>query len=296
MEFKQYLSALFAQQGNNEQFTLDQKIRSEINSYIVEYSLIGTLGTNLSLGSVSEASAVFVKNIGQSWNEKKAPGPGTFEQGKYAKVSFNWNVPLYQSLAFTHADNLLGFPQAASTKIAKASADFNDGFEADCWKKIEEHLKQQLADKKVVKDLLSPTLSDRDVRHEIIALGTALTKHIDAKDGINGIKKSDIIIHVKPEVLDRLSESALLGNYAEQMFVGGQYSIATVGGYKVIANKYLTDVDAIACTNFSAASMVNVNAANYERLAPTNDYGIYYEAMGLFGIAYPTCFRYIANA
>ncbi|WP_241849655.1 hypothetical protein [uncultured Sneathia sp.] len=66
MEFKQYLSALFAQQGNNEQFTLDQKIRSEINSYIVEYSLIGTLGTNLSLGSVSEASAVFVKNIGQS--------------------------------------------------------------------------------------------------------------------------------------------------------------------------------------------------------------------------------------
>ena len=143
--------------------------------------------------------------------------------------------------------------------------------------------------------MLADTISDKDVRKAVVGLGTSLTKHIDAKDGINGIKKSDIIIHVKPEVLDRLSEAGLVGNYAEQMFVGGQYSIATVGGYTVIANKYLNDIDAIACANFAVASMVNVNAANYERLAPTNDYGMYYEAMSLFGIAYPTCFRSIFN-
>jgi hypothetical protein len=66
MEFKQYLNALFANQKDNEAFSLDQKTRNEINSYIVQYSLIGTLGTNLSLGSVSEASATFIKNIGQT--------------------------------------------------------------------------------------------------------------------------------------------------------------------------------------------------------------------------------------
>ncbi len=294
MEFKQYLNALFANQKDNEAFSLDQKTRNEINSYIVQYSLIGTLGTNLSLGSVSEASATFIKNIGQTWSEKKNPGPGEFEKGNYTKISFNWNLPQFQSLAFTHADTLLGVPAAASIKIEKASADFNDNFETYCWAELEKKVKTTDTHKQV-KDLLSDSISDKDVRKAVVALGTALTKHKDDKEGINGIKKSDIIIHVKPEVLDRLSEAGLVGNYAEQMFVGGQYSIATVGGYTVIANKYLTDIDAIACTNFSVASMVNVNAANYERLAPTNDYGMYYEAMSLFGIAYPTCFRSIFN-
>lgn len=294
MEFKEYLTALFANQKESEAFSLDQKTRNEINSYIVQYSLIGTLGTNLSLGSVSEANATFIKNIGQTWNQKKNPGPGEFEKGNYAKISFNWNLPQYQSLAFTHADTLLGVPTAASIKIEKASADFNDNFERYCWAELEKKVKTTDTNK-ITKDLLADTISDKDVRKAVVGLGTSLTKHIDAKDGINGIKKSDIIIHVKPEVLDRLSEAGLVGNYAEQMFVGGQYSIATVGGYTVIANKYLNDIDAIACANFAVASMVNVNAANYERLAPTNDYGMYYEAMSLFGIAYPTCFRSIFN-
>lgn len=294
MKFKQYLNALFANQKEGEAFSLDQKTRNEINSYIVQYSLIGTLGTNLSLGSVSEASATFIKNIGQSWNEKKNPGPGEFEKGNYTKISFNWNTPQYQSLAFTHADTLLGVPAAASIKIEKASADFNDNFEAYCWAELEKKVKTTDTHKQV-KNLLDESISDKDVRKAVIALGTALTKHKDDKEGINGIKKSDIVIHVKPEVLDRLSESGLVGNYAEQMFVGGQYSIATIGGYTIIANKYLTDIDAIACTNFAVASMINVNAANYERLAPTNDYGMYYEAMSLFGVAYPTCFRTIFN-
>ena len=294
MEFKEYLTALFANQKESEAFSLDQKTRNEINSYIVQYSLIGTLGTNLSLGSVSEANATFIKNIGQTWNQKKNPGPGEFEKGNYAKISFNWNLPQYQSLAFTHADTLLGVPTAASIKIEKASADFNDNFERYCWAELEKKVKTTDTNK-ITKDLLVDTISDKDVRKAVVGLGTSLTKHIDAKDGINGIKKSDIIIHVKPEVLDRLSEAGLVGNYAEQMFVGGQYSIATVGGYTVIANKYLNDIDAIACANFAVASMVNVNAANYERLAPTNDYGMYYEAMSLFGIAYPTCFRSIFN-
>ncbi|WP_444704923.1 hypothetical protein ACT1UH_02940 [Mycoplasma sp. 332] len=295
MEFRQYLNAIFANQKQDEAFSLNQKIRNEINSYIVEYSLIGTLGTNLTLGSVSEASAVFIKNIGQTWNQKTQPGPGEFEKGNYAKISFNWNLPQYQSLAFTQADTILGVPSAAAIKIEKASADFNDAFEAYAWSELEKKVK--ISDThKITKDLLSETISDKDVRKAVVALGTALTKHKDDKDGINGIRKSDIVIHVKPEVLDRLSEAGLVGNFAEQMFVGGQYSIATVGGYKVIANKYLNEIDAIACSNFSVASMINVNAANYERLAPTNDYGMYYEAMSLFGIAYPTCFRTIFNS
>ena len=294
MEFKEYLTALFANQKENEDYLLDKKTRNKITSYIVQYSLIGTLGTNLSLGSVSEANATFIKNIGQTWHIKKNPGPGEFEKANYAKISFNWNFPWYQSLAFTEADTLLGVPVAAPIKMEKASSDFNDNFERYCWAELEKKVKTTDTNK-ITKDLLADTISDKEVRKIVVGLGTSLTKHIDAKDGINGINKSDVIIHVKPEVLDRLSEAGLVGNYAEQMFVGGQYSIVTVGGYKVIANKYLNDIDAIACANFTAASMVNVNAANYERLVPTNDYGIYYEAMALFGIVYPTCFRSIFN-
>ncbi|KDE44227.1 hypothetical protein, partial [Metamycoplasma hyosynoviae] len=178
--------------------------------------------------------------------------------------------------------------------LEKASADFNNNFERYCWNELEKKLKTSDTNKKV-KDLLDPSITDKEVLNEILALGNALTQHVDKKDAIDGISETDIIIHVKPAVLTRLAQAGLIGNNAQQMFVGGQYAIGYVGGFQIIGNRFLKEIDAIASATFFAGSMVNVNAANYDRLAPTNDYGLYYEAMGLFGIVYPTCVRTIFN-
>ncbi|WP_412031265.1 hypothetical protein [Metamycoplasma buccale] len=298
LEFKSYLNALFAGKGKTgaTAYQLSNDELKEINSFLVKDSLIGTLGTDLAVSETSTSNVVILKNIGQGWNEKTGPGMnGNYEKGRYATETFNWNAPYFQAVGFTEADKKMKVPQAAAIKLEKASVDYNNAFEAESWKKLETHLKTADS-KKITKDLLDKTITDKEVYEIVIGLGTALMQHKNDDDGIDKIPKDKIIIHVKPEVFDRISLAGLVGNRAEISFVGGQYSIGIVGGYKIIGNPYLDNMQAMAGATFSALSMISVNAANIDRLAPTNDIGLYYEAMSLFGIAYKDCFRTVQKA
>ncbi|MBZ4203402.1 hypothetical protein [Mycoplasma tauri] len=296
MDLKQYTKALFASENfeNTNAYSLGERERSTVASYIVNNSLIGTMGEKLDLGSVSDATATFIKNVGQTFQNKEKLGPGEFEKAKYEKVSFHWNTPQYQAVGFSQADIALGLPTAFSIKLDKAAADYSGDFEEAAFKMLEtEIIKTDSNIIKGINALLDGSKTADQLYDAIVNLGNELAKHKDKKDGINRIRHDDIIIHVKPEILQKISKLGMTGNNALQMFQGGQYAITTLGGYKVIANHYLDALDAIATTNFSVGSLVKVIAANYDRLAPTNDYGLYYEAMNLVGIAYKTCFKVI---
>ncbi|MBN0919682.1 hypothetical protein [[Mycoplasma] gypis] len=296
MEFDKYLKALYAQKDSNDLSLTGNELK-EVVSYVVDKSLIGTLGTKLQISEVNTSNATILKNIGQEWHEKTTAGVTSFDKAKYNSVVVNWSKPLYQTVGFTEADKVIGVPQTAQIKLQKASSDFNDKFEAYCWKKIEEKVKAKKSQGgNYVKNLLDKSITDIDVYREVVTLATSLTKHKDDNDGINGIQKSDIVIHVKPEVLDRIAISGHVGNMSEATFVGGQYSFATVGGYKIYANQYLNEVDCLVATNFSAISMVNINAANIATLSPSNDIAFYFEAMSLFDTVYDTTFRAISKA
>lgn len=291
--FTEFKNALSAQIGDNAVFALGENQRTTVASYIVSNTILPLLGTKLTLSSVSEANATFIKNLGQTFHEKTAVGPGSFEVALYDKVTFNWNKPLYQTIGYTQADIELGVPAAFTTKLEKAAADYTNYFERKGFEKIENSL---TADNKVeTTNLLDINLSATDAYDKVVNLGNELTKLQNKKDGIDGIKNEDIIILVSPEVLQKIAKTGMIGNNASQIFEGGRYAITSLGGYKVIAVPFLTKTQALATTNFAVASMVKVNAANSDRLVPTNDTGLYFEAMSIIGVVYPSCFKCISK-
>lgn len=282
MEFSEYTKSLFTNK-TGEEIKLTDAERSVLCSYLVDKSIIGLLGTKLSVASTSKANVVFLKNQDQTWKDKEAPGPGEFQKPNFDPVTINWLKPKMQSVAFTEADLQLGLPSAASTKLAAAATSFAKNFERHCWKELETKL-NTLASQKIIKDLSS--LDGKAAYVEIMNLANKLLELKNEKEGLDGVSKDDIIIFVKPSILTKISLAGLVGNMAQTAFLAGKYGISTLGGYTIVENPYLSKADVIVATNFTAASMKHINAANIATLAPTNDIGMYFEAMGLFGLVY----------
>lgn len=291
LTFKEYVNSIYAAKGKTGEtpIALNEVERGTVASYIVQHSLIGTLGLDLPFAEASKSSATFIKNLAQDLKPKTTLGNGTFDKARFESVIVKWNEPYYESVGFMASDIALGLPNASALKLSAAAAKFSRLFERTAWAKIEEHA--LTLDNTEHKSLLDTKLSDLQVRKEIINLGTQLMKLKDEDDNIDGISKDQIVIHVKPEVLDRVASSGVLGNFAEQSFVGGQYSIGQVGGYQVYANPFLDKLDAIACSTFSTASRTAVIASNTGNISLTEDIGYYFEAMSLFKVIYPKCFK-----
>lgn len=284
MDFTEYTKTIFTN-TTGEEIKLSEAERATIASYLVENSLVGMLGTNLTIQSANRSNVVFLKNLGQTWSDKEKPGPGEFETPKLQPVTINWLKPKKQAVAYTEADLQLGLPDSTRIKLEAAAKEFNKEYERHCWKEIETKVSAQ-ADSKIVKDILNDAVEPKKAFAEIMDLADKLLTHKSKKEYLDGVSKEDIIIFVKPSVFTKLVLAGLTGSMAQTAFIGGKYAIANLGGYTIVENQYLDKADVIVTTNFIAASMKNVNAANVGVLNPTNDIGLYFEAMALFGFVY----------
>lgn len=284
MDFTEYTKTIFTNTVG-EEIKLSEAERATIASYLVENSLVGMLGTKLTIQSANRSNVVFLKNLGQTWSDKEKPGPGEFETPKLQPVTINWLKPKKQAVAYTEADLQLGLPDSTRIKLEAAAKEFNKEYERHCWKEIETKVSSQ-ADSKIVKDILDDSVEPKKAFSAIMDLADKLLTHKSKKEYLDGISKEDIIIFVKPSVFTKLVLAGLTGSMAQTAFIGGKYAIANLGGYTIVENQYLDKADVIVTTNFIAASMKNVNAANVGVLNPTNDIGLYFEAMALFGFVY----------
>lgn len=284
MDFTEYTKTIFTN-TTSEEIKLSEVERATIASYLVENSLIGMLGTKLTIQSANRSNVVFLKNLGQTWSDKEKPGPGEFETPKLQPVTINWLKPKKQAVAYTEADLQLGLPDSTRIKLEAAAKEFNKEYERHCWKEIETKVSGQ-TDSKIIKDILDDSVEPKKAFAEIMNLADKLLTHKSKKEYLDGISKEDIIIFVKPSVFTKLVLAGLTGSMAQTAFIGGKYAIANLGGYTIVENQYLDIADVIVTTNFIAASMKNVNAANVGVLNPTNDIGLYFEAMALFGFVY----------
>ena len=284
MDFTEYTKTIFTN-TTSEEIKLSEAERATIASYLVENSLIGMLGTKLTIQSANRSNVVFLKNLGQTWSDKEKPGPGEFETPKLQPVTINWLKPKKQAVAYTEADLQLGLPDSTRIKLEAAAKEFNKEYERYCWKEIETKVSGQ-TDSKIIKDILDDSVEPKKAFAEIMNLADKLLTHKSKKEYLDGISKEDIIIFVKPSVFTKLVLAGLTGSMAQTAFIGGKYAIANLGGYTIVENQYLDIADVIVTTNFIAASMKNVNAANVGVLNPTNDIGLYFEAMALFGFVY----------
>lgn len=123
-----------------------------------------------------------------------------------------------------------------------------------------------------------------------LALVQAVTKFITA----NEIDAADVVITLSALEFDALAEQGLVGDRATVTYAGGQYSVGTIGGYKVQSGSmFLPETDgastgaknvlAFVGTSKVALHAVDFVAANAGKLGLSNDEGTYLEMADIFG-------------
>lgn len=292
--------AMFAIQGTDEKFLLPPKDRLSLIADVVDNSLLRTLSTRQEVSDVSAGTVNFLKL--QRTNKKKKTTIGLkitdIDPMKFTVETVKWDDAYFNSAGFTRADLNRGLPEASAQKMQLFMDDYIKDVETEKWGIIEDHIMTN-KDTMIANFDYNNFLSSlgkggsevcKMLYLKIISLATKLTKHENKKDGIRFINKNSIVIHVKPELFDALAIAGIAGNRAEQTFNGGQYSIATLGGYRIMSNQFLDKLDVVVSTDYSCGTGFRLNAANIDRIGLTNDVGIYYEAQSLFGIIYPSLF------
>ncbi|VEU75598.1 Uncharacterised protein [Mycoplasmopsis maculosa] len=290
----EFTSALYAKKSNEStNLSLNPSELSEVTNYMINTSLIGNLGTKLTIKDGNKSVVTFLKNIGQDFSPKTKAGIESVSIPLLESVSIHWNTPEMQAIGFTRADMNLGLPNVAAAKLDRAQNDFIKKHEKAGFKIIEDKM-SSLSNQKTVKDL--STLSGKNIWLALSEEAIKLQKLESKTDGINGVDREDIVIFVKDEIFNKLAADMIIGNFAQSAALDGVKAINTINGYKIFACPYLNEADAIIATTFTMASMVEVNAANIGTLGITNDLGMYFEAMSLAGIIYESTIRYIAKS
>lgn len=292
--------AMFAVASTDQPFILPDKDRLSLLADVVNNSLLRTLSTRQEVSDVSSGTVNFLKL--QRTDKKKKTSIGLkitdIDPVKYTVETVKWDNAYFNSAGFTKADLNRGLPEASAQKMQLFMDDYIKDVETEKWGIIENHI---ITNKDTMITDFDISTVESDIRNsgsdvakilylKIISLATKLTKHENKKDGIRFVNKNSIVIHIKPELFDVLSIAGITGNRAEQTFEGGQYSIATIGGYRIMSNQFLDKLDVVISTDYSCGTGFRLNAANIDRIGLTNDMGIYYEAQSLFGIIYPTLF------
>lgn len=292
--------AMFALANTDQPFILRDEDRLSLLADVVNNSLLRTLSTRQEVSDVSAGTVNFLKL--QRTDKKKKTTIGLkitdIDPMKFTIETVKWDNAYFNSAGFTRADLNRGLPEASAQKMQLFMDDYIKDVETEKWGIIEDHMitnKDTMLTNFDYNSFLSglgKTGSElsKMLYLKIISLATKLTKHVNKKDGIRFVNKNSILIHVKPELFDALAIAGIAGNRAEQTFDGGQYSIATLGGYRIMSNQFLDKLDVVVSTDYSCGTGFRLNAANIDRIGLTNDIGIYYEAQSLFGIIYPSLF------
>lgn len=88
-----------------------------------------------------------------------------------------------------------------------------------------------------------------------------------------------VTITLTAELFDTLADGGLIGNRAMETFAGGQYSVGTLGGYRVQSGEVFmpTGVDFIIGTSDSMVHAVDPVAVNSGTIGISSDIGTYIE-------------------
>lgn len=300
-EFKKFVNSIFTQSLNEgkTQFNplkFEDNALTTLSTYIVNNNLIGTLGSTINLSSANAYTASFLKNLSQVFYEKSGVGLSGLQKTNYDIVTLQWNKPIQRTLGFAQADFDRGLPDTSAEKLHQVVAQWARENERRAWKEVEKFLDNNHPGVETTAvDLVGET-NEKTIYQKIVTLATKMTRLNDDKDGIDGVNRDDIVIHVKPEILDKVAQFGIVGDAAQTHYIGGQYAVKTLGGYKIYANEYLDKYDVIVATTFSAASATRTIALNYDRLVPTNDMGLYFEAQNIFGIIHPSTFKALKSS
>lgn len=278
----QCYSTVEAKANGANKISLGIAERVKLLSRTLDNSLIYNLIPNDTILSADELKLEFVKLQASNWSKKTEVGTGKADKWRIsAPVSVYWREPLKTYETYLAVEKNINKALNVGKKIAKKLTEFSRMFERTSIAEIENKV---IADnKQIEKDLMN--MNGDELYAELVAKATELTQTFDTYQGIDLIDPADIIILVKPTLLDKVARVGLTGNRAEVTFNSGAYSVSTIGGYKIMSCPFLSKFDAIVTTNFIGAGATQIIAINSGKVGDlSNDEGLYVEAKFAFNV------------
>ncbi|VEU70447.1 hypothetical protein [Mycoplasmopsis glycophila] len=290
MEIKSALREQFtlAQAGNptGKALTLNQVQASVALAQFAEVSLFNLLAKNNVLLEANSLSVQVLKNQALEFKPKSTLGTGALGKWRITETeTIAWNAPIVAVEGISAYESEMMPVDLAAIKGAKAADQFQKTFERTGFKLIENTIIKQGGTQKIQKDLSQ--LQPLEIYNELVGQATKLLKTVKPEQGIDLLRRDQIVIMVEPLLFDKLAIAGLLGNRAAQTLEEGQYGIQYVGGYKIVSNPYLTKFDAIVSVNFAAFGAQSIIKMTYGPLDNLSaDLGFYFEGKMAHAVLY----------
>ncbi len=241
----------------------------------------GVTVSSLNSGSVDVKYDVYNDN----WKVKGKPGSDV-NGGDDVVIetdNFKWNKPQTKEERMTAFDLKKGTPAVLGSRMAVSGKKF---LQASIKEGFKELVAKNIADSSVTEiEAIDITSLDK-IREWKITFLNAVTNFVV----INEISREEVTITVAPMLFDALAEQGLIGDRATATFAGGQYSVGSLGGYRIQSGEiYLPalagtkELFAVVGTTKSALHAVDYIAANGGELGISNDQATYLEICDIFG-------------
>lgn len=260
------------------------------------------LNQNNPLAFFSSALQVVSTGVGSvelKWTDESAfsvkdvYGEGTFNDVNILRETLYWNKPAKIAEAMSAYDLAKGTPNVLAERLWKHTVRFS---QMSIKKGFEQLIQKDVAAVKLAAADASLKSAVEKGADFLLKLTNAAVKMINDHE----LSKEDVTIIIDPLKFNELAFAGLLGNRVDQTFAGGQYSVTTVGGFRIIsAEMFMPTVATIKLnaggdkieattggtdkaiafigTSDSLVHNMQIVAANTGAIGITNDLGTYLE-------------------
>lgn len=218
------------------------------------------------------------------FKKKSNLGNGDIETVSTITEVIEWNEPQYICEGLSDFDIKSGVINTLSYRMEKYLIKFNQALIKAGFDLIHNNFKGTSKTPISLAKLTGKESDAREMFYKIIKEATRLVKKSE-------VSSTDITITVTPEVFDNLAFAGLVGNRAEQTYAGGQYSIGTIGGYRIQSGEMFIstvgempaagDMAVVIGTNQVIMHNSDILASNVARIGLSNDIGTYLEVIGM---------------
>lgn len=288
---KKLVEAQFAKSGASTKFVLPNEELAILTEMLNQTNPLSVY-TQVAIAAMGAGSVEVKYDVyNDNWAIKTVKGskPAGGDDVIIANEIFKWNLPNVKEEAMSQYDINRGTPNVLAERMSVSSVKFLQASIKAGFKALVEKALAGTKSKASVAALGSTVTHDALTAHKL-AIVQEITKFIVA----NEIDPSDVVATLAPLEFDALAEQGLIGDRATVTFAGGQYSVGTIGGYKVQSGSMFLPEDdgastgakkvlAFVGTSKVALHAVDFVAANAGKLGLSNDQGTYLEMADIFG-------------
>lgn len=245
----------------------------------------GVKVTSMNSGSVDVEFDVYNDNFKKKTTKGSATDGG--DDVIIETQNIKWNTPLTKEESMSAYDIKRGAPEVLGSRMANSAKKFIQASIKNGFKAIVAHNKADASEVSIAP--IDITSLDKLREYKI-----SLIQKVTLWSLTNEIPKEETGITLEPTLFDALAEQGMIGDRATATYAGGQYSVGTMGGYKVQSGEIFLpakdsaaqdakDLFAVVGTTKTALHAIEYVAANLGALGNSNDQGTYLELCDIFG-------------